>query len=128
MIPVGFVDQVGVDDPSIGRSGIVVVQAGATATPVSWGRLTRKNFDGAVVKSHRTDITIEPGSMSTTAVLMPDVRVTQIGKRYDEMVEPGMYVSLDTSWVEATLTIAEGPCFGVLPGQSVELKVKRKTI
>ena len=84
-------------------------------------------MDAAASQAASSDITIEPGSTSTTTVLTPDLRVTQIGKRYDEMAEPSMYVSLDTSWVEATLTIAEGPCFGVLPGQSVELKVKRKT-
>jgi hypothetical protein len=54
-------------------------------------------------------------------------QIQQMGKNWDQMVEPTLYVSLDTANTAATLTYASGPVFNVQPGQTVEMKLKEKT-
>ena len=69
--------------------------------------------------------TIREGDYSVSISFQPDMTVTQIGKTWDEMVNPSMYVILDAAL--STVKYDSGPVFGVGPGQSdVALKVKEK--
>lgn len=55
----------------------------------------------------------------------PDMCVTHAGRRWNEMLEPEMYVSLDIS--KSTVTYDNSPLFGIKPGDAdLVLKVKSK--
>ena len=55
----------------------------------------------------------------------PDMNVTHAGRRWDEMLEPEMYVSLEIS--KSTVTYDSSPLFGIKPGDgNLVLKVKSK--
>mmetsp|Transcript_50785 Transcript_50785/g.110199 ORF Transcript_50785/g.110199 Transcript_50785/m.110199 type:complete len:118 (+) Transcript_50785:35-388(+) len=67
---------------------------------------------------------LAPGETSTTTILQPDMSATQVGKTWAEMIQPSMYVDLDCD--ASTWTYADGPVFGVMPGQTVEIQLKPK--
>lgn len=69
--------------------------------------------------------TIFEGDAFASMSFTPDMNATHAGRRWDEMLEPEMYVSLDIS--KSTVTYENSPLFGIKPGDSdLVLKVKSK--
>lgn len=85
-------------------------------------------MDVAATKAGSASIHIPSGLSSTIVQIEPDLTVTQNGKRYNEMIHPSFYISLDNlDNNSSTLTYTDdGPIFGIQPGQKVNLKLQRK--
>ena len=68
---------------------------------------------------------ISEGNAFAEISFTPDMSATHAGRRWDEMLEPEMYVSLDIS--KSTVTYDSSPLFGIKPGDAdLVLKVKSK--
>ena len=78
----------------------------------------------ALVSKTSCDIPI--GVTVVTAFLPNDTEVQQIGKTAREMVEPGYYVALDMAETVG-VTYAGSPAFGLQPGDTATLAVKKKS-
>jgi len=53
-------------------------------------------------------------------------KLQQVGKAWQEMVEPSLYVALDNTSPTATLTYAKGPVSRIQPGQTVDMELRPK--
>jgi hypothetical protein len=68
---------------------------------------------------------ISEGNAFAEISFTPDMSATHAGRRWDEMLEPEMHVSLDIS--KSTVTYDSSPLFGIKPGDAdLVLKVKSK--
>jgi hypothetical protein len=68
----------------------------------------------------------DANSSSELVIMNPDLENSQQnGKRWNEMIQPSLYVAIDNS--ESSVTYTDGPVFGIQPGSEVTLKLEPKT-
>mmetsp|Transcript_3865 Transcript_3865/g.6463 ORF Transcript_3865/g.6463 Transcript_3865/m.6463 type:complete len:131 (+) Transcript_3865:130-522(+) len=84
-------------------------------------------MDAPAALASEVTVTVPPRGIITNQVVMTfdKAMVEQIGKTWDDMADPSLYVSIDASKSDLTYT-ASGPVFGIQPGDTAELELKAK--
>lgn len=81
--------------------------------------------DASACLASEVTVTV-PSNGSATQIMAFDMsKIEQIGVKWDNMADPALYVSVDTSKSDLTYT-SSGPAFGLSPGDSTTLELQAK--